>query len=65
MVTKTQVINLAKRIESLVPARGPRRTIIVAGDETVEQALLRSGGGNPNECTFVLTGVPRGGREMA
>jgi hypothetical protein len=60
MVTKTQVINLARRIESLAPTRGPRRTIIVAGDETVEQALQRSGGGNPDDCIFILTGVPRG-----
>jgi hypothetical protein len=65
MASKTQIIALAKRIEALAAAHGPQRTVIVAGDESVEKALHRSGGGNPNECTFVLTGVPRGGREMA
>jgi hypothetical protein len=64
MVTKTQVINLARRIESLAATRGPQRTVIVAGDETVEQALKRSGGGNRNDCIFILTGVPRGRREV-
>jgi hypothetical protein len=60
MATKTQIISLAKRIEALAAVRGPQRTIIVAGDETAEQALQRSGGGNPDDCIFVLTGVPRG-----
>jgi hypothetical protein len=65
MVTKTQVFNLARRIEALAAIRAPQRTIIVAGDETVEQALQRSGGGNPDDCIFVLTGVPRGYGERA
>jgi hypothetical protein len=65
MATKTQILGLAKRIEALASIRGPQRTIIVAGDETVEQALQRSGGGNPGDCIFVLTGVPRGYREHA
>jgi hypothetical protein len=60
MASKTQILGLAKRIEALAAIRAPRRTIIVAGDETVEQALQRSGGGNPDDCIFVLTGVPRG-----
>jgi hypothetical protein len=60
MATKTQIISLAKRIEALAAVRGPQRTIIVAGDETMEQALHRSGGGNRDGCTFILTGVPRG-----
>jgi hypothetical protein len=49
----------------LAATRGPQRTIIVAGDEPVEQALQCSGGGNPDDCIFVLTGVPRGYRERA
>jgi hypothetical protein len=60
MASKTQIINLAKRIEALAAIRGPQCTIIVAGDETVEQALHRSGGGNRDGCIFFLTGVPRG-----
>jgi hypothetical protein len=65
MASKTQILSLAKRIEALAAIRGPQRTIIVAGDETVEQALQRSGGGNPDDCIFVLTGVPRGYGERA
>jgi hypothetical protein len=65
MVTKTQIIRLSQRIKALAAIRGPQRTIIVAGDETVEQALQRSGGGNPDDCIFVLTGVPRGYGERA
>jgi hypothetical protein len=64
MASKSQIINLSRRFEALAATRGPR-TIIVAGDETVEQALHRPGGGNRNGCIFILTGVPRGGREMA
>jgi hypothetical protein len=60
MATRSQIIGLAKRIEALAAIRAPQRTIIVAGDETVEQALQRSGGGKPDDCIFVLTGVPRG-----
>jgi hypothetical protein len=65
MASKTQIMSLAKRIEALAAIRGPQRTIIVAGNETVEQALQRSGGGNPDDCIFVLTGVPRGYGERA
>jgi hypothetical protein len=65
MASKSQIINLTKRIEALAATRGPTRTIIVAGDETVEQALQRCGGGNPDDCIFVLTGVPRGYGERA
>ncbi len=60
MATKSQIATIAKRIEALATTRGPQRTIIVAGDETVEQALQRSGGGNRDGCIFILTGVPRG-----
>jgi hypothetical protein len=45
VATKTQILSLTKRIEALAAIRGPQRTIIVAGDETVEQSLQRAGGG--------------------
>jgi hypothetical protein len=60
MASKSQIATIAKRIEALAATKGPARTIIVAGDETVEQALQRSGGGNRDGCIFILTGVPRG-----
>ena len=61
MASKSQIATIAKRIEALAATRGgQQRTIIVAGDETVEQALHRSGGGSRDGCIFILTGVPRG-----
>ena len=60
MASKSQIATIAKRIEALAATRGPQRTVIVAGDETVEEALHRSGGGSRDGCIFILTGVPRG-----
>jgi hypothetical protein len=59
MASKSQIATIAKRIEALAATKGPQRTVIVAGDETVEQALHHSGGGSRDGVTFILTGVPR------
>jgi hypothetical protein len=60
MASKSQIATIAKRIEALAATRGATRFVIVAGDETVEEALHRSGGGSRDGVIFISTGVPRG-----
>jgi len=60
MATRQQIVRIEQRIEALAAISGPLQLVVIAPDETVEQALERLGpGASRSSITFIRTGVPR------
>jgi hypothetical protein len=59
MASKSQLINLTKRIEALAATRSKSTRVVVVSDEAEMQAVRLREGDRASSFTFIVTGVPR------